>query len=151
MNNSNFKYFKGNDMDTLKSYGFKRVGKLFIKESRFIVEIEDEETTNLEKTIYVFVIDKKIMRIGSSKGVLKRRFRSWERDVTKRLQGCESSTPQWEAEKWQVFLQEHGEGIVFARQGTEVRTLIGTFLSYLDEESILIGRHLPPLNRSKHR
>lgn len=124
---------------------------ILLEKDEFVIKIEDEETVALEKTVYVFVIGDVIVRIGSSKGVLRGRFRAWERDITRRIQGYETSTPEWEAKEYRERLEKHGEGIVFARQGTEVTTSVGTFPAYMDEESILIGRHLPPLNRSKHR
>lgn len=135
----------------LKKYKFKRVGRFFLRKKQFIIEIEDKRTTDLGKTIYIFVTGKEIARIGSSKGILRHRFRAWERDVTSRLRGRNSSTLLWEAKAWQKLLKQHGEGVIFARQGTKVQTPVGTIHTYLDEESVLIGRHLPPLNRSKHR
>ena len=48
-------------------------------------------------------------------------------------------------------LKKSGSGEVWARRGTEVETPVGKFPAYMDEESILLGKHLPPLNRSHHR
>jgi len=132
-------------------YGLKRVASVLLKEEKFVIEVEDETAVKLEKTVYAFVINGEFVRIGSSKAPLIKRLRSWERDVTRRLQGKESSTPDWEANEWRSRLEKYKEGVVYARQGTEITTPVGTFPVYLDEESILIGRHLPPLNRSKHR
>src|SRR5215470_10382233 len=61
------------------------------------------------------------------------------------------NTPAWEAAGWRERLTLHAHGYVFARQGYTVTTPVGTFSAYLDEESILIGRHRPALNRNMHR
>ena len=135
----------------MELYGLYRVARVSMQGNVFLIEVEDKEIVELENTIYAFVINDEYIRIGSSKGVLKKRLRSWERDVTRRLEGRETSTPDWEAKEWKERLEKHGEGIIYARRGTEVTTPVGTFPAYLDEESVLIGRHLPPLNRSKHR
>ena len=140
-----------NNIKDIKKYKLKRVARFFMDKNKFKIEIKDEKIAALEKTIYAFVINGKFVRIGSSKGVLRRRFRVWERDVTNRLKGKKSPTPEREARGWENLLRKYGEGYVFARQGTIVKTPVGNFPAYLDEESVLIGRHSPPLNRSKHR
>ena len=78
-------------------------------------------------------------------------MKSWSRDVTAALRGEKSPTPEWEAAAWRDCLKEHNGGEVYARVATIVTTPIGTFEAYMDEESVLINRHRPPLNRHKNR
>ena len=101
--------------------------------------------------VYAFLIGSEIARIGSSKAPLRSRLKSWERDVTNALNSRKSPTPPWEADLWRGALEQHGVGHIFAREGTAITTSIGTLSAYLAEESELIGRHLPRMNRSKHR
>lgn len=135
----------------LRSYGLRPFARVVILDERFVIAIDDAEMAANEKAIYAFVVANQIVRIGSSKGYLRNRMRTWERDVSRALQLRPSSTPRWEAEAWREILGQDGIGIIYARPGTTVTTPIGTFSAYLDEESLLIGRHLPRLNRSKHR
>ena len=137
--------------ECLLSYGMTEIASIDIQADQFRITVTDTETTKLDHCIYAFVIGDEIVRIGSSKAPLLSRLKSWERDVTKRLMGKDSSTPQWEADGWRTRLAAHQTGQLFARRGTTVRTPVGEFPVYLDEESVLIGRHLPPLNGSKHR
>ena len=44
----------------LRKYDLRRVAKFFIDKNQFVIEVEDESATNLEKSIYAFVIDEKI-------------------------------------------------------------------------------------------
>jgi hypothetical protein len=78
---------------------------------------------------------------------------AYRRDISGRWKKPDgkSCCPKSEADGWRACLEAAGHGEVFARQGTAVITPIGTFPAYLDEESILIGRHRPPLNRNTHR
>ena len=137
----------------LTSYGFQKIGSFRIAGNRFCVEVTDNETTKLEKCVYVFVIGDEVARVGSSKAPLKNRLKSYERDITKALAGRKSACPAWEAQKWADWLSEVEHGEIFARQGTTVTTPIGTFPAYLNEESRLISEfwHERTLNRSKHR
>lgn len=128
---------------------FERIGHFFIKKNKFIVEC-DEKYLELEKMIYIHTIDNEIIRVGSSKNKLKIRMKSWERDVSKSLNGEKSSTPLWESKMWDNLLKDK-IGILFGRKGTIVSTPVGEFNSYLSEESFLIGKFLPKMNRSKHR
>lgn len=132
------------------SYGLTRCATFKVIGDQFSITIEDAETVALERVVYAFVIEGEIVRIGSSKNVFRTRLASWQRDVSRALRGERSPTPDWEAQEWKKRLA-HSYGVIFARQGTEVTTPIGTFRAYLDEESVLIGRHRPPLNRNKHR
>ena len=128
---------------------FEVIGTFYIKGNSFIVDC-DEKHLQLEQMIYIHTIDEKIVRVGSSKNKLKSRMRSWERDVTKALNGQKSSTPLWESQKWREILNNK-KGVLYGRQGTTVKTPAGEFNSYLSEESYLIGKFTPKMNRSKHR
>ena len=105
----------------------------------------------LEYCVYMFVVGKEIVRIGSSKGKLTKRMKDHERDISNRLKGKKSPTSTSEAKEWKQRLATHKIGYVYAREGSLVTTPIGTFNSYLSEESELLGRHQPPLNNSYHR
>jgi hypothetical protein len=138
--------------DQLLAYGLTQVGEIELPDERtFAIRLVLQEAGDWEKAIYAFLVGNQIMRIGSSKGRLRSRFNGWNRDVTNRLRGRESSTPEWEAAAWRECLQRHGGGEVFARVATSVTTPIGTFAAYMDEESVLINRYHPPLNRHTNR
>lgn len=138
-----------NHLQILEEMKFQKIGLFFIKEKKFIIKCDDE-FLDLEKMIYIHTINDEIIRIGSSKNKLKNRMKSWERDVSKSLNGEKSSTPFWESEIWNKLLNEK-IGVLFGRPGTVVKTPVGEFNSYLSEESFLIGKFLPKMNRSKHR
>lgn len=136
---------------TLFAYGLSPVATVRIVNRKFEIAVFKDEVLQLEKCIYAFLVGDEIVRIGSSKGKLGKRFRSWQRDVTNALNGKKSSTSDSEAKEWENILDKAGFGTIYARQGTMVTTAVGNFPAYLDEESLLIGKHLPRLNRSKHR
>ena len=141
-----------NDLSQLEQLGFRRCARFTLEGVDFRVEIECEETCSLTCCIYAFVIGGEIVRIGSSKAKLKKRILTYPYYVGGRLQGRNTDTSELEAQDWKSRLDRAGGvGFVFARRGTEVTTPVGTFPTYLDEESILLGRFKPPLNRSKHR
>lgn len=137
--------------EALRGYGLAPFATVRLDGDRFLIEIADHEIAGREKSIYAFVIGDEIVRIGSSKAVLASRMRSWQRDVSGTLSGRKTSTPPWEGEAWRELLTKQPGGAVYARTGTVVETPVGTFSAYLDEESLLIGRYRPPLNRSGHR
>tara|TARA_B100001013_G_C24446347_1_gene377759 strand:+ start:288 stop:713 length:426 start_codon:yes stop_codon:yes gene_type:complete len=110
-----------------------------------------EEFRDIEKCIYMFVVGKEIVRIGNSKAKFYQRMRAYELHISKSLEGRKSPTPLWEAKDWKERMDKHKKGFVYVREGWKVETPIGEFNSYMSEESELIGKHLPPLNRSKHR
>ncbi len=141
----------GMTAETLTNYGFRVVANLRIEDRRFIIEPVDFEAMAFRESIYAFLIGDTIARFGSSKGVLASRFRSWERDVTGRLANRVTSTPETEGDDWLALLPPGVTGTVWARLGTMVTTPAGTFSAYMSEESYLIGKHLPKMNRSKHR
>jgi len=135
----------------LRSYGMRQVGRFFLRNEGFIIEIEDGQVSDLIESIYVFAIDDEITRIGCSAAPLADRFRRWQRDITGALRGLRTQTPPWEAIEWKRRLEAFGEGQIFAKQAHEVTTSpVGPFRALLDEERILIARHRPSLNRS-HR
>lgn len=136
---------------TLANYGLKPVANVHITGGKFIVETTNPEAMRLTESIYAFLIGEEIVRIGSSKGVLRTRFNAWQRDITNAMHGFRSSAPPWEGQFWLGVLPPGTSGTVWARQGTTITTPAGTFNAYLSEESFLIGHHLPRMNRSKHR
>ena len=135
--------------DLLK-YRLQPIGRARIVGSKLEVRITDHRIESQEKCVYAFCAGAKVLRIGSSKAPLGSRLRRFGRDVTRALRHQKSPTPRWEAIGWKENLAERA-GRVYARPGTQVRTPIGRFRAYLDEESILIGRFQPILNRNKHR
>ncbi len=135
--------------EILRKMKFEKIGIFYIENHKFIVDCYDK-FNGLEKMIYIHTINNEIVRIGSSKNKLKNRMRAWERDVSKSLNNQKSSTPLWEAEKWKELLKNQ-KGILYGRQGSTVKTNAGVFNSYLSEESYLIGKFSPKMNRSKHR
>lgn len=138
-------------LPALTSYGLVQVATFCIRETKFDIDISDPELAAREKCIYAFVVNGEIVRIGSSKGALRVRLKAWHRDVSAALGGRSSSTPPQEAAQWKRLMDEHGGGTIYARQGTQVSTPVGEFAAYMDEESVLIGRYRPKLNRSMHR
>lgn len=141
----------------LTEYRLVPVATCCIEDQKLEIVVTDREAVKLEKCIYAFLIDGKVVRIGSSKAPLEKRLKSYERDISNALAGKKSPAPADEKEKWRKILSAGKSGIIYARRGTEVTTPIGKFPAYLDEESILIGKifkELPPdqiLNRNKHR
>jgi len=134
------------------AYGMRRVARIELPDDQtFSIVLEQADAACWEKAIYAFLVGDEIKRIGSSKGPLGRRFKSWSRDVTNALCHKKSSTPDWEAAEWQSCLHQHNGGEVYARIATTVTTPIGTFPAYMDEESVLINRYRPPLNRHTNR
>jgi hypothetical protein len=134
--------------DILEAYGMRRVARFFLREDAFIIEIRDRAAVELPMSIYAFVIDDEIVRVGSSSVPLRDRLDRWQRDVTAAIRGRRSSTPSYEAAEWKRHLEDFGEGLVFARQAQEVSSPIGRFRTLLDEERMLIMRHQPPMNHS---
>jgi len=140
------------DEATLLSYGLEHIADVVMTDANvLLITVTKPEATMWEKAIYAILIGGKIMRIGSSKGRLGNRLNAWTRDISGRLAGRKSPTPGWEAAQWKEHLRRAGGGLFYARPGTVISTRVGTISAYLDEESHLIGKHMPPLNRSKHR
>jgi len=139
----------------LRRYGLFPVARFRIQDRKLQIEFTNLKITELPECIYAFFIGGKVVRIGSSKARLKYRLRNYERHITHALNGRKSPTPAQEARKWKKLAGR--PGAIYARQGTEVKTRLGKFRAYMDEESILIGklfREEPRdqiLNRNKHR
>ncbi len=142
--------------ETLQAYGMRPIATVSLPSpTRFVVQVTEQDAALWICSIDAFVVGDEICRIGSSKGALGTQLRSWRRDLTARLSDMDATgkmaTSAREAAEWRAFLERHGPGLVFAREGTRVVTPVGIISAYLDEESVLIGRHLPLLNNSKHR
>ena len=141
----------------LIKYGLVPVARVRIVDRNLIIDITDPKTVKLEMCIYAFLIEGKVYRIGSSKAPLENRLKDYERDISHALKKEKSPAPLEEAKKWRKALPPGSSGVIYARQGTMVKTPIGEFPAYLDEESVLIGKlfaeepHDHVLNRNKHR
>ena len=72
------------------------------------------------------------------------------------------TAPQYKSKLKKVYLEKevpsslrkklnNKKGDLYFRQGWIAKTPIGKFNSYLSEESYLIGKFQPKMNRSKHR
>jgi len=138
-----------NSIKKLLEMNFQVIGEFFIKDSNFHIECE-ERFLSMDKFIYVHTIDNQIVRVGSSKGKLQNRMKSWERDVSKSLKGIKSPTPLWEGERWKELLKNNS-GVLYGKQGSLVKTDVGEINTFLSEESYLISELLPIMNRSKYR
>ena len=136
---------------TLIGYGLEPVATFHIDGDHFVMTITDADKAAVCCGLYAFLVGDQIVRFGSSKASLRKRLRSWERDVSVSLKGGVSSTPHTEAAQWRDLMRPGVVGTVFTRAGTTITTPAGTFNSYMAEESYLIGHHLPIMNRSKHR
>jgi hypothetical protein len=134
--------------ELLAKYGLKCIAKVWIEGDRFLIEVTDTEAAELPESVYAFVVDGEIVRVGSSAAQLKRRLSAWRRDISNALAGKTSATPPEEAEKWRSALHPGAKGELYARQATLVTTPIGGFRALLDEERTLIVRYRPRINRS---
>ena len=142
--------------EVMLDYGMREVARVALPErTSFRVTLTDGSAGAWTCSVYAFVIGDEICRIGSSKGPLAKRLAAWQRDLSARLANMEAvakmATRAEEAALWRQRLELCGNGVVLARPGTMVRTPIGEISAYLDEESVLIGRHRPKLNNSMHR
>jgi|ERR1039457_1085415 hypothetical protein len=141
----------------LKKYGLKPVAHVHIEGKDLKIEIVDLEAAKHKKCIYAFLMGGGYFRIGSSKVPLRSRLKDYVRDISHALKKEKSPAPLEEAKKWRKALPPGSSGVIYARQGTMVKTRISKFRAYLDEESILIGKlfeehprdHI--LNRNRHR
>jgi hypothetical protein len=145
---------------TLTSYGFNKVARFHRNENRFQVFDRDLTATAWCNCVYAFVINDEIVRIGSSKDRLGARFNAYQNDLSYafagdfyRSSGKPRSTKVDEATIWSIELATHGHGDIWAREGTQFFSPItqGTISGYQDEESFLIAKHQPRLNRGSHR
>jgi hypothetical protein len=129
------------------------VGNIKLDNQQFSISLSDEDARGWIEAVYAFVINDEIVRVGSSKNNFQSRMSSWSYDVSTSLSGDYRNTPKIESDLWREELATFGAGTIWARLGT-------TFLSpihdepisaYQDEETILIQRHKPRLNRGAHR
>lgn len=142
----------------MDAYQFVEIGIITAPTPQsFSIELTLKEALQWERSIYIFLFNDEIIRVGSSKGKLGNRMKQWDRDVTnalhkmKGLSMKKSNTPEWEANNWYNLLSVYNSGKIYAREGATVRTPVGEFKAYMDEESILINRHKPRLNRHTNR
>ena len=136
--------------DLMSEYEMQLGANISMCDNNFSIEVFDN-FKDLEKCVYIIIVGNEIVRIGNTKNKFYQRMRRYELDISKKLEGKKSNTPEWEATSWKERIQKHKQGFVYVRKGWQVKTPVGEFNAYMDEESVLIGRHLPPLNRSKHR
>ena len=141
----------------LTKYELVPVARVHIANRKLKIIIDDQEAVKEEKCIYAFLIGDEVVRVGSSKAPLEKRLKNYEKHITDALNGRKSPAPHEEAVKWKKILPDGISGDIYARPGTTVKTPLGRFRAYLDEESLLIGEmwkstpndHI--LNRNKHR
>jgi hypothetical protein len=75
-------------IETLKGYGMVEIGAITMPDATtFKIVLRDTSHGEWQKAIYAFVVGKKIMRIGSLKGKLRKRFQAWNTDVSNALRG----------------------------------------------------------------
>jgi hypothetical protein len=86
--------------ELLAGYGFKLIARVWIEDDKFRIDVTDTEAEKLSYSVYAFVIDGEIVRIGSSAAQLKRRLAAWRRDISVALAGGKSAAPLTEAEQW---------------------------------------------------
>jgi hypothetical protein len=143
----------------LTEYGLVPVATCCIEDRKLKIEFTDLEAVKLEECVYAFLIDGKVVRIGSSKAPMKTRLKNYMRDITRALNNEKSPAPPEEADLWLKKLPAGTSGTIYAPPGWSVTTPIKTFNAYMDEESLLIyeifhDNDLPEdqiLNRNKHR
>jgi hypothetical protein len=135
--------------ELLHRYSMPEVGRFFLRNERFTIELYQPASGVMAEAIYAFVINDEIMRIGTAEESLNKRLKNWEQSVTGALRGGETQTPNCEAREWKRCLDAFGHGLIFARPADEVTTRVGTFRAMLDEERFLIDLFKPPMNRSR--
>lgn len=133
----------------LASYGFAPVGTFRLENNTFAIEVTDQQTVEQICCIYVFVLGGEIVRVGCSQAPLKKRLRSWHRDLTRDFQPSDNPMPSY-AKQWFDALTDRGSGTIYARPATKVVTPLGEITTHLDEERVLIARYRPRFNLS-HR
>lgn len=144
-----------------EGYGFVEFATLaFTDERRFALAVRDERVAALDHAVYLWSIDDKIVRVGSTKGSLLLRSRQTENWLNGLISGKATrksaerlQRDRADAENWQRGLQGANEAVArcFGRSGTVVETPMGQVNAYLAEENWLIERFRPELNRSKFR
>lgn len=149
--------------------------KLHIEDCKIEIKLrEGRDSGDDQYFVYAVLVGNKVARIGSSKTGFRERMKETEDMVSTTLKlinckplpegkvdprerGGRLGTPEWEAKGWEHILKEFGDGVVYARAGTDVHLSqfpgapIEKLNVYLDEESTLLGYYKPPLNQSWHR
>lgn len=135
---------------TLTAYGFRQTSAFRRRGDIFQNDALPDDVAAWTHSIYAFVINDEIMRIGSSQGTLKARMKGWSDDVSAAFKGHYRPTTAEEASLWADELLTHGEGTIWARQGSLFRSTIADFAisGFREEEYHLIRKHSPRLNRS---
>lgn len=114
------------------------------------VTIQDNTAADLEEAVYVWVsLGAEVLRVGTSKGPVRKRLRQYPGYINKALDGGKSQTPLWEADLWLEYLQ-CGELHALVHQPPTIDTVAGPVRPYLDIERTLLASVRPALNRS-HR
>ncbi len=120
----------------------RHIGTVSLYDDSFRINLHDASLLSAVECVYAFTVEDEVVRVGSSKAPLGKRFKAWERDVSRALNGLPSPTSQLEADGWRARLSVSA-GKVYARPGTLVCTPVGTFRAYLDEERALIQELRP--------
>lgn len=135
---------------TLTAYRFTEACAFRRHGNDFQIDPLPDDMGALTHTVYAFVINDEIVRIGSSQGTLKARMKAWSNDVSAAFRGKFQPTSEDEASLWADELQRHGGGMIWARQGTIFPSTVADFMisGFREEEYHLIRKHHPRLNRS---
>ena len=122
----------------LRLLGFAPAAAFRIVGREFKIDIADPRAVDRERSIYAFVVDGEVVRIGKSDGRLAKRFRQWEGDITRWLCGhrFRARTQNDEAACMEALMTRYRRGTVFAKLGG------------VEEERELLRRHHPRMNRS---
>lgn len=142
--------------DELEGFGFRPLAKVSITpDGRSFLVDEFTEMGSAVLGVYVFVINREIVRVGHTSRSFRTRMKGYVKDVSWALQNPDkerkNGTPNWEAAGWKERLLNHGPGVVYAKQSDIVRTNVGCLGLSESEERALIARYNPPLNGKKEK
>lgn len=148
------------DIEHISAYGMVRFAEFRLDDDlSAVLTITDSETAARAGAIYAWLIDEKIVRLGSCQSTLDRRMRDAAKWLQSRLRGTVRTTNEVrrrrelvDAQRWKIRLhrtQKFAE--VWGRQGTMVPTPLGEINAYLSEENWLLKTLKPPLNNSHYR
>jgi len=129
------------------------------KDFNTTLKILNKNIAETDKAIYAWTANNEIVRIGTSTSTLEKRISSAARWIEVRLKDTVGTKNPQRREKeykdalrWkQILIDQKAEMFVWGRQGTIVKTPVGSFSAYLAEENILLSRHKPILNNSHFR
>jgi hypothetical protein len=146
-------------MQELEAYGMAKFGELRLAGNTLAVSFTDDRMAEVARGIYAWVIDRKIVRIGSSRAPLRNRTNDHAKWIERRLCGlAKISDPKklqgqlQDALRWKTAMETCGSyAEVWGRQGTVVDSPLGPINIYLAEENFLLERHRPPFNNSHFR